>query len=324
MSDSDTTADPVELLESLELLRRFETRVGELFADNEIPGFVHLYIGTEAVAVGVCSALAEDDYLTSTHRGHGHALAKGLDLKPMMAELFGRTTGYCNGKGGSMHIADVDQGMLGANGIVAAGTPIGAGAALSSQMKGEDTVAVSFLGDGATSNGPYHEAMHLAALWDLPQIYVVENNHYGEMTSVHDQHPTEDLASQADAYDIPGVIVNGQDVEEVREAAVEAVERARSGDGPTLIEAKTYRYRGHYEGDPQWYKEDENLPEWRTADPVETYRDELLDEGALSDEEYEELTASIETEIDEAIEFARESPLPEPEAAYEGLYAEEI
>ena len=324
MAQATTEVSPVDLLERMERIRRFEERVGELFADNEIPGFVHLYIGMEAVAAGVCSALEESDYITSTHRGHGHALAKGLDPKHMMAELFGRTTGYCDGKGGSMHIADVDAGMLGANGIVAAGTPIGGGAALASQIRGDDEVAVSFLGDGATSNGPYHEALHLAALWDLPQVYVVENNHYGEMTSVHDQHPVDDLVKQADAYGLPGEIVNGQDVEEVYEAASEAVERARSGEGPTVIEAKTYRYKGHYEGDPQWYKENEDLPDWRTEDPVENYSEKLLDDGELSEEEYEEMQASIDEELDEAVEFAKDSPLPEPEEAYEGLYAEEL
>ena len=314
----------LDLLENMERIRQFETRVGELFADNELPGFVHLYLGSEAVAVGVCSALEEEDYITSTHRGHGHALAKGLDPKYMMAELYGRRDGYCNGKGGSMHIADVEAGMLGANGIVAAGTPIGAGAALGSVIRGNDRVAVSFLGDGATSNGPYHEAMHLAAVWELPQIYVIENNHYGEMTSVHDQHPVSDLVKQADAYDLPGVIVNGQDVDEVYEATVEAVERARDGGGPTVIEAKTYRFHGHYEGDPQWYKENEDLPEWRTADPVETYAERLLDDDEISEEELDELRAEIEAEIEEAIEFGRDSPLPEPAEAYEGLYAEEI
>lgn len=324
MTELTIDMDQSTLLERMELIRRFETRVGELFADNEIPGFVHLYIGSEGVAVGACSALEESDYITSTHRGHGHALAKGLDPKKMMAELYGRTTGYCNGKGGSMHIADVDAGMLGANGIVAAGTPIGGGAALASQIRGDDDVAVSFLGDGATSNGPYHEALHMAALWDLPQIYVVENNHYGEMTSVYDQHPVSDLVKQADAYDVPGTIVNGQDVEEMYEASREAVERARNGGGPTVIEAKTYRYKGHYEGDPQWYKENEDLPDWRTADPVETYSEKLIEDSVISEAEYEELGESIERELDEAVEFAKDSPLPEPEAAYEGLYAEEL
>lgn len=312
------------MLERMELIRQFETRVGELFADNEMPGFVHLYVGSEAVAVGVCSALDEDDYITSTHRGHGHALAKGLEPRYMMAELYGRTTGYCNGKGGSMHIADVEQGMLGANGIVAAGTPIASGAALASQIRGVDQVAVSFLGDGATSNGPYHEAVHLAATWDLPVVFVVENNFYGEMTSIEVQHPVNDLARQADAYGIPGVIVNGQDVEEVYEAATEAVERARNGDGPTIIECKTYRFRGHYEGDPQWYKEDEDLPDWQTADPIEEYREKLLEAGVVSEEEFEEIRADIEAILEEAVEFARDSPLPEPEEAYEGVYAEEL
>lgn len=324
MSETSADVSKVDLLERMERIRRFETRVGELFADNEIPGFVHLYIGMEAVAAGTCAPLNDDDYITSTHRGHGHCIAKGLDFEPMMAELYGRTTGYCSGKGGSMHIADVTQGMLGANGITASSTPIGGGAALASQIRGDDRVAVSYLGDGATAQGPYHEGMHLAATWDLPQVYVIENNHYGEMTNTEVQHPVTDLVKQADAYDVPGVIVNGQDVEEVYEATVEAVERARAGDGPTVIEAKTYRFEGHYEGDPQWYKDDEDLPDWRTADPVETYRDELLADDVLSEADYEEMTDAIDAELDAAVEFANDSPLPEPEAAYEGLYAEEI
>jgi pyruvate dehydrogenase E1 component alpha subunit len=324
MAESIDEDTQVELLRRLERIRRFETRVGELFADNELPGFVHLYLGTEGVAVGTCAPLNDDDYITSTHRGHGHCIAKGLEFKPMMAELYGKETGYCGGKGGSMHIADVTQGMLGANGITASSTPIGGGAALASQIRGNDRVAVSYLGDGATAQGPYHEALHLAATWDLPQVYVIENNHYGEMTNTEVQHPVTDLVKQADAYDIPGVIVNGQDVEEVREATLEAVKRARDGGGPTVIEAKTYRYEGHYEGDPQWYKEDEDLPAWRTADPVEDYRDKLLDEGVLTEAEYEEMTDEIDTNLEAAVEFGRDSPYPDPEAAYEGLYAEEI
>lgn len=306
------------------LLRRFEETVGDLFADNELPGFVHLYIGMEAVAVGVCSAIESTDYITSTHRGHGHALAKGLDPKFMMAELYGRETGYCKGKGGSMHIADVDQGMLGANGIVAAGTPIGCGSALASQIRGDDRVTVSFLGDGATSNGPYHEAMHLAATWSLPQIYVIENNHYGEMTSVDVQHPVPDLVDQADAYGMAGEIVNGQDVEAVLEAATTAVARARAGDGPTAIECKTYRFRGHYEGDPQHYKEHEDLPAWRTADPIESYRDTLLERGKITENEYEEMDAAVRERINDAVEFGRNSPEPAPESAFEGIFSEEI
>jgi pyruvate dehydrogenase E1 component alpha subunit len=324
MSDNERDVDRVELLRQMELVRQFETRVGELFADNEMPGFVHLYIGSEAVAVGICAALEESDYITSTHRGHGHALAKGLEPKYMMAELYGKSTGYCNGKGGSMHIADVDRGMLGANGIVAAGTPIASGAALSADIQGNGRVAVSFLGDGATSNGPYHEAVHLAATWDLPVVFVIENNFYGEMTSIEVQHPVNDLARQADAYGLPSEIVNGQDVEEVYDAAAEAVDRARAGDGPTIIEAKTYRYRGHYEGDPEWYREDENLPDWQTADPIETYLEALIEADDLTEEDYEALQADIQSELEDAVEFARDSPLPDPQEAYEGLYAEEL
>lgn len=324
MSGSETTVERTALLQQMELIRQFETRVGELFADNEMPGFVHLYLGSEGVAVGACAALNDDDYITSTHRGHGHALAKGLDPKYMMAELYGKRDGYCKGKGGSMHIADVEAGMLGANGIVAAGTPIAAGAAMSAQIQGNGRVAVSFLGDGATANGPYHEAINLAATWDLPEIFIVENNYYGEMTTVLDQHPVEDLVRQADAYDMPGAIVNGQDVEEMYEVTKEAVERARNGDGPTLIEAKTWRTRGHYEGDPQRYKDLDEKPDWVTADPIEGFLDELYADGDLTEEGFEEMQAEIAADIEEAVEFARNAPLPDPEEAYEGLYAEEI
>lgn len=324
MSEPLSDAERVELLEEMVRIRQFEDRIRELFANNELPGFVHLYTGMEAIAAGCCAPLNDDDYITSTHRGHGHAIAKGLDLDGMMAELFGRRTGLCKGKGGSMHLADLEKGMLGANGIVAAGTPIAGGAALASDIRDTDQVSVSFLGDGATSNGPYHEAIHLAATWDLPQIYVIENNFYGEMTSTEVQHPSDDLVGQAKAYDIPGEEINGQDVETVYETLVEAVDRARAGNGPTLIECKSYRFRGHYEGDPEWYREDEDLPDWRTSDPIEEYRERLLADDVLTPEEFERIEARVEQEIDEAVEFARDSPMPDPEEAYDDVYAEEL
>ncbi|MEF8842897.1 MAG: thiamine pyrophosphate-dependent dehydrogenase E1 component subunit alpha [Haloarculaceae archaeon] len=310
------------MLRTMERIRAFESRVQTLFSDGEMPGFVHLYIGEEAIASGVCAALADDDYITSTHRGHGHCLAKGHDPAPMMAELYGKETGYCGGKGGSMHIADPELGNLGANGIVGAGIPIGAGAALSSQMRDAGEVCASFFGDGATAQGAFHESLNLASLWELPFVGVVENNQYGEMSSIEEQQSIEDLAQRAAAYDIPGVHADGMDPDDVFAAASEAVERARAGEGPTLMVCETYRFEGHHEGDSEFYRDEAELSEWRARDPLRTYPERLLDEGVLTETEYGELQEDVETEIDEAVEFARESDLPDPETAYENLYAE--
>ena len=310
------------MLRTMERIRAFESRVQTLFSDGEMPGFVHLYIGEEAIAAGVCATLDEDDYITSTHRGHGHCLAKGHDPAPMMAELYGKETGYCGGKGGSMHIADPELGNLGANGIVGAGIPIGAGAALSSQLRDAGEVCASFFGDGATAQGSFHGSLNLASLWDLPFVGVVENNQYGEMSSIEEQQSLEDLARRAAAYDIPGVHADGMDPDDVFAAASEAVERARAGEGPTLLVCETYRFEGHHEGDSEFYRDDEEISEWRARDPLRTYPERLVEEGVLAEAEYEELQEEIETEIDGAVEFARESDLPDPETAYEDLYAE--
>jgi pyruvate dehydrogenase E1 component alpha subunit len=310
------------MLRTMERIRAFESRVRTLFADGEMPGFVHLYIGEEAIAAGVCAALEDDDYITSTHRGHGHCLAKGHDPAPMMAELYGKETGYCGGKGGSMHIADPELGNLGANGIVGAGIPIGAGAALSSQLRDAGEVCASFFGDGATAQGSFHESFNLASLWDLPFVGVVENNQYGEMSSIREQQSIEDLAQRAASYDIPGVHADGMDPDDVFTAASEAVERARGGEGPTLLVCETYRFEGHHEGDSEFYRDEEELSEWRARDPLRTYPERLVDEDVITGSEYEDLRAEVETEIDEAVAFARESDLPDPEAAYENLYAE--
>jgi pyruvate dehydrogenase E1 component alpha subunit len=304
------------MLRTMERIRAFESRVQTLFADGEMPGFVHLYIGEEAIAAGVCAALEDEDYITSTHRGHGHCLAKGHDPAPMMAELYGKETGYCGGKGGSMHIADPELGNLGANGIV------GAGAALSSQLRDAGEVCVSFFGDGATAQGSFHESFNLASLWDLPFVGVVENNQYGEMSSIREQQSIEDLAQRAASYDIPGVHADGMDPDDVFAAASEAVERARTGEGPTLMVCETYRFEGHHEGDSEFYRDEDELSEWRARDPLRTYPGRLFDEDVIAESEYEELQAEVETEIDEAVAFARESDLPDPETAYENLYAE--
>jgi len=309
-----------EALRRMLLIRAFDSTAADYFADGEIPGFVHLYIGEEAVGVGACAALEDDDYITSTHRGHGHCIAKGLDPKPMMAELFGKRDGYCNGKGGSMHIADVDAGMLGANGIVGAGPPLATGAALTAQREAEERVALAFFGDGAVAQGQVHESVNLAATWDLPAVFLVENNQFGEGTPVDEQHNVGALSETAEAYDIPGFTVDGMDITAVNEAVAEARTRAIDGDGPTFIEAETYRYRGHFEGDPQPYRDDEEIDMWRERDPIEAFAQRLIDRGELTEEEFEELRAETEREIEEATEYARDAPAPDPEEAYGDMF----
>ncbi|MFB6106266.1 MAG: thiamine pyrophosphate-dependent dehydrogenase E1 component subunit alpha [Halobacteriaceae archaeon] len=312
-----------EMLRTMERIRAFERRVGDLFADGEIPGFVHLYIGEEAIAAGVCQALADEDYVTSTHRGHGHCIAKGHELGPMMAELFGKETGYCKGKGGSMHIADPDLGNLGANGIVGAGYPIGVGAALSSQLRGAGEVAVSFAGDGSLAQGAFHESMNLAALWDLPFVAVVENNKFGEYSGLEEQQSVSDLTRRAEGYGVPSAAVDGMDPDAVYEAAVEAVDRARAGEGPTLLVCEAYRFRGHHEGDSGFYRDDEEVESWRERDPLPAYRERLREAGALDEDDLAAMREDAESAVEEAVGFARESPYPDPEAAYDDLYAEE-
>ena len=300
-----------QFLLTMKRIRLFEERVASLFAEGRLPGFVHLYIGEEAVATGICAALQETDYISSTHRGHGHLIAKGGDLKKMMAELFAKNTGYCKGKGGSMHIADIDLGILGANGIVGGGLPIATGAALAVQYQNTDRVAVCFFGDGASNQGTTHEAMNLAACWKLPIIYVVENNQFGEFTHQSKHQTIQDIASRATAYDTPGVIVDGNDVIAVYEAAVEAVSRARQSKGPTLLECKTYRVRGHFEGDPLSYRDEQEAREWLKRDPIKQHETRLLEMGIFSSEDIEEIDSKIKKELDEAVRFAEESPFPE-------------
>ncbi len=322
--DLATREGKKQALRGMLRIREFEQVVQENFADGEIPGFVHLSIGQEAVAVGACGVLDAQDYITSTHRGHGHSLAKGLDAERLMAELYGKASGYCSGKGGSMHVADLDAGHLGAQGIVASGTPLIAGASLTAQLTDDDFVGLSFFGDGAMAAGQGHEAINLAATWDLPAIFVIENNLYSEGMSFEKQHNIEDLADAASAYGIPGEIVDGMDVEAVYEAVDSAKERALRGEGPTLIEAKTYRYRGHYEGDPEPYRSEEEVQRWREErDPIESYTEYLVAEEILSEDEVASLRDTVEEEIATAVEFARESPPPDPETAYEDLFVDE-
>lgn len=310
------------LYQTMLRIRRFEERVEYLYARGKLPGFVHLYIGEEAVATGVCSALRQDDFITSTHRGHGHTIAKGGDVAKMMAELYGRITGYCRGKGGSMHITDMSIGMLGANGIVAGGPPIAVGAAYgAAKLRHTDQVAVAFFGDGATNEGPFAEACNMASAWKLPVIFVCENNCYGVGTRIGRVAPTEDVAVRASGFLIPAVTVDGNDVLAVRAAAKEAVERARTGGGPTFIECKTWRHRGHFQGEDPSYMYGEEHNQWLAKDPIRRYGDALVGAGIATREELEAIDRAIQAEIDRAVEFAEASPWPEPETALEDVYA---
>jgi pyruvate dehydrogenase E1 component alpha subunit len=310
----------VEMYTVMKRIRAFEERVVDQMGAAKIPGFVHLYIGEEAVAAGVCANLRTDDYITSTHRGHGHLIAKGGDPKLMMAELFGKKTGYCKGKGGSMHIADIDLGILGANGIVGGGPPIAAGAALAAQYLDTDKVSVCFLGDGASNQGTTHEAMNLAAVWKLPVVFVVENNGYGEFTSQAEHQAIRDVADRAAGYGMPAVVVDGNDVTAVYEACLEAVARAREGKGPTLVECKTMRMRGHFEGDPQRYRPEGETKEWQGKDPIPRFEARLVEMGVLSKDEVVAIDASIRKELDEAVRFAEQSPAPEPAELTEDVF----
>jgi acetoin:2,6-dichlorophenolindophenol oxidoreductase subunit alpha len=302
-------------------IRYFENRVKELFAAGELPGFVHLYLGEEAIAAGVCAALNDDDYITSTHRGHGHILAKGGEMKYMMAELYGKATGYNKGKGGSMHIAWPKLGILGANGIVSGGIPIATGAALSAKYRKSGQVAACFFGDGAASEGTFHESVNIASAFDLPVVYVCENNLYGVSTRQTNVRNLEDIADRAAAYGMPGLVVDGNDAVAVYEAVREAVERARRGDGPTLIECKTYRWRAHFEGEQDTYRPPEEVKEWLEREPIAPFRKKLVDQGILTDTQATEVEEGVIKELTEAVEFARTSPLPEPKTALEGLWA---
>ena len=313
----------LELLRTMQTIRRFEERASDDFQAGRIYGVVHCYIGQEAVATGICANLKRDDQIISTHRGHGHCIAKGADLKRMMAELYGKRTGYCKGKGGSMHIADFSIGMLGANGIVAGGIPIITGAGLAAQLEGQGRVAVSFFGDGASNAGPFHESINIAALWKLPMLYVCENNLYGVNTPVADSVSVKDVTERAAAYGIPGVVVDGNDVLAVYEVAEAAVQRARAGQGPTLIECKTYRWRNHTEiqgiPDPRSSQE---LDEWKDRDPVARLVSSLTEQNLLTQEAWHNLDAEILQDIEDAVAFAQDSPFPELDTAVEDVFAD--
>jgi TPP-dependent pyruvate/acetoin dehydrogenase alpha subunit len=317
-----TAQQHLAMLRSMQTIRRFEERASDDFQAGQIYGVVHCYIGQEAVAVGVCAALTRADQIISTHRGHGHCIAKGADLKRMMAELYGRYTGYCKGKGGSMHIADFGIGMLGANGIVAGGIPIVTGAGLAAQLDGKGRVAVSFFGDGASSAGPFHESLNIAALWKLPVLYVCENNSYGVNTPTSAAVSVKDVAERSAAYGVPGVVVDGNDVLAVYEVAEAAVRRARAGDGPTLLECKTYRWRNHTEikGIPDG-RPAEELAAWKERDPIAKFVTQLKEQQLLTDEDWKKMDEAILQEIEHAVAFAKESPFPPLEAALEDVFA---
>lgn len=309
---SDDSAAASAALESLLAIRFFEEAVDGLFARGLMHGTMHLSIGQEAVATGVCAALRQTDYITSTHRGHSHCIAKGADLTRMMAELLAKQTGYCRGRGGSMHIADAKTGNLGANGIVAGGIPIAAGAALAQKMQGKDNVVVSFFGDGATNEGAFHEALNLAAVWDLPVVFVCENNKYGMSFSTAKSMKVEHIADRAAAYGFPGVTVDGNDVDAVYKAAAEAVDRARNGGGPTLIEALTYRHKGHSKSDKNLYRTKEEIEFWKTQDPIGRFETKLVEKKVLTQEQVEQVTENMRNEIRTAIQEASAAPDSDP------------
>jgi acetoin:2,6-dichlorophenolindophenol oxidoreductase subunit alpha len=304
------------------LVREFELRAIEERRNGLIPGFIHSCVGQEATAVGACMALNQDDVITSTHRGHGHLLGKGGDPRYMMAELAARSSGYCNGRGGSLHIADYDLGILGANGIVGGGFPAAAGAALAFSMQEGNKVSLTFFGDGAINQGTFHESANMAGLWKLPLIFFCENNLYGEGTPQNKQAPVADLALRASSYNFPGVIVDGNDPMAVYEATKTAVERARAGEGPTLIEGKTYRFRGHFEGDPMIYRPAGELEEWKKRDPVPTFRQRMLDSKQFDEAVLKALEDGVISELDEAVAFAQSSPIPVVEEALAGVYVD--
>lgn len=303
-------------------IRFFEQTVEKHFLAGEIPGFVHLYIGEEAIATGVCANLTTDDYIASTHRGHGHSIAKGADVSRMMAEIFGRKTGYCKGKGGSMHIADFSVGMLGANGVVGGSLPLATGAALAAKMLGQKRVAVAFFGDGASNRGTFHESANLASVWKLPVIFLCENNQYASTTPYRSSTSVEDIADRARGYGMPGVIVDGNDVFAVYEAAKAAVERARDGGGPSLVEAKTYRIKGHFVGDPELYRSKEEVQEiFAKTDPISRFERQVSSEGSLSREKLDSIKLEVQELIDKALAFAKESPEPDPSELFSDVYA---
>jgi pyruvate dehydrogenase E1 component alpha subunit len=315
------TEELVEFLHRMRLIRAFEEKAEELYLLGKVHGTMHLSIGQEACAVGAVGALRADDYILSTHRGHGHSIAKGADVGRMMAEFLGKETGYCRGRGGSMHIAEVELGNLGANGIVAGGLPLACGVGLSIKLQKLDRVVVSFFGDGAVNEGSFHESLNLAAIWQLPVVFFCENNQYAMSMPVKNAFSIEHLSQRACAYNIPGITVDGNDVLEVYDAVRTAAERARAGEGPSLIEAITYRWKGHSKSDQQAYRTREEVKEWQARDPIARLQSYLQKHGWLDEKRAAELEAEAQATIEEAAAFAEASPYPEPDEVLEGVYA---
>jgi pyruvate dehydrogenase E1 component alpha subunit len=315
----------IEMYRRMARIRLFEERVTALARQGGLPGSVHTSIGQEGEIVGACMALRPDDYMIGNHRSHGHPIGKGARLKPLMAELLGKETGVCKGKGGSMHLADFSVGSLGETSIVGSGIPVTTGAALGAKMQGTDRVALCFFGDGASNEGAFHEGINLAAVWDLPAIFVCENNGYGATTSAKEVLAVTDVAARAAAYDIPGVVVDGQNAVAVYEAVSDAVARARRGDGPSLIEAKTYRYDNHAVGlHVENYRTGEEIELWKGRDPLKIHRTALLDQGVLTDVTADEIVAQVADEVAEALAFAQESPYPDPSEAFEHVFTNPV
>jgi pyruvate dehydrogenase E1 component alpha subunit len=304
-------------------IRLFEEKVRDLYARGLIPGSVHLYIGQEAIAAGVCAHLRQEDYITSTHRGHGHLIAKGAEPKYMMAELFGKKTGYCKGKGGSMHIADIHLGILGANGIAGGGIPIAVGAGLSSKIRGTDQVTVCFFGDGSSNNGTFHEGLNFASVHRLPVVFVCENNLYGISVSQKQHQAIQDISIRSVAYNMPGLTVDGNDVLAVYQVSGEVIRRAKAGEGPTLVECKTYRWRGHYEGDPNQgrrYRTTEEIQAWMKKCPIKGFEEKLIKDRVLNKNKMNQIREEIEKRIEGAVAFADHSPFPDLQDILEDVY----
>jgi len=302
-------------------IREFELAAMDLFKRGQVKGAIHTYIGQEASGVGVCMALRTNDLIAGTHRSHGHNIAKGADTKRMMAEILGKETGYCKGRGGSMHIAAFETGSLGALAVVGSGIPLAVGAALAFKMRGEDRVAAPFTGEAGSNTGNWHEGLNMAAVWDLPVVFVLENNHYGVSTNIEDVIKVKDLSQRAVAYGIPGVRVDGFDVLAVYRAAVEAVDRARRGEGPTLLVTESYRFEGHYAGEPEVYRTRSEVEAYRKKDPIPRFRKYLFEDGKIELTKLEKIDAEVRQEIAEAVEFAKESPEPDPSTAKDYIYA---
>lgn len=317
-----TKEEMLGLYKKMRLIREFEERVSKFFSQGQIPGFVHLYIGEEAVATGVFANLESQDFIASTHRGHGHGIARGASVPKMMAEIFGKIDGYCKGKGGSMHIADVELGFLGANGIVGAGMPLATGAGFANKYLKNNGVAICFFGDGASNRATFHEALNLASIWKLPVIFVNENNMYGISMSQERHQNITDIADRAVAYGIPGVSLDGNDVMAVLEASAEAIKRARAGAGPTLIECKTYRHHGHFEGDPTVYRSEEEVNQWKKKDPIPRFANRLIEMKLATRDEIESLNSEVVQAIDEAVAFAQQSPVPALEELLTDVYCD--